>query len=121
MNLFAIAVAIVAIFGLATGAFGADAPPFPFKTYADVPDPDSVGPTECEVHSQFIRVGDDWRILSSDTKDLFLLIIDGKPAFVYLTTGDSSDGIITVVSVLSLEAFRAKYPDPCTYFSDTAL
>ena len=106
---------------IATPAFGA-APPFPWARYSDVAAVNGVrvmGPA-CGGAVLFILIGEDWRTLSSPTKDIFLYMPSDGLGFAYLTEGSGSDGIITVRRVMTHDDMRRLYPDPCTYFNEVS-
>jgi hypothetical protein len=93
------------------------APRFPWARYADVPPIQSMEPS-CEGTAAFIIINDEWSVLSTDAKDLFVHRTKGVIDYAYLAVGTNSDGRIQIRQVLTVEEAMRRYPDPCAYFTE---
>jgi hypothetical protein len=97
---------------------GADAPRFPFKTYAEIP-VQAAQPGVCDGGVTYFLINEEWSSFGSATKDIFIhKTPDGGVDYVYFAVGTADDGKVTVTRVLPLEEAKRLYPDPCTYFRE---
>ena len=104
------------LIGLLVAAL-AVAPTFPWQTYPEIPSVAPMGPA-CNGAAEVYQISDEWRTLSSATRDVFVHFTDGVPDFVYFTEGTASGQRISVKRVWTIEEAQQKLPDPCAWFTE---
>jgi len=99
---------------LVVGAGPAGAPPFPWRTYKDIPVAQQIAIT-CDGAAGMYQITEAWRVVSSSERDVFIhLGPDGQVDWVYFTEGGPMTPI-RVKRVLSLAQAQAQFPDPCVW------
>jgi hypothetical protein len=107
----ALTLALLVVLPAAAG----QAPPFPWKSYTDVP-PVDMAPA-CGGAVVVATINAEWKVFSSETRDMFVHLTDGVVDYVYFTVGVAGS-TIKVTRVLPVDEALRLYPDACAYLTE---
>ena len=95
----------------------ATVPPLPFHSYADVPGVRPLGPMCDEQVMRLTTANEEWTILSTKERDIFIHLTNGSPDYVYFVVGTSDP--IVVRDALTYDEALQRYPQgACPFFQE---
>lgn len=99
--------------------FAAESPAYtmPWSSYTEakkhvVPGSKAYG---CGGQALFLEFDNGWAVLASDTRDIFAVIVDGKPVAYIFTETLEDQNHFKVVKVMTKEAYDAENVNDCAY------